>query len=300
MRGNHRNNRPDNIREWVVEEDGKALLEYMEGLLSDHTRTKVKSMLRHNQFAVNSMPTSRFDTILHKGDHVSVNFDKSFQVFSNPRLKLVYEDEDILVVNKGYGLLSKATDKIKDGTVFSIMRDYVQYHNPNAKVFIVHCLDRNTSGLMMLAKSVRAKEELQHNWSNMILNRKYIAVVEGKVEKEEDTIKSYLAETSQFEVYSTNDPDEGQLAITHYKALKGNDNFTLMEFELKVGRKNQLRVHMKDIGHPIVGDRKYGASSSPLRRVALHAQVLNFVHPITHEVMKFETGVPVSFLGIVK
>ena len=290
---------PDRIFTWDVPET-TTLLAFVEKRLADHSKTKVKSMLKHNQFAVNSMPTSQFDTPLEDGDKVSVNFTKSFRVFSSPRIKLVYEDNDILVINKGYGVLSMGTDNIKEGTAYSIMREYVKYSDPRAKVFIVHRLDRDTSGLMMLAKTMEAKDTMQHNWNNMVLNRKYVAVVEGVIPDDEGVVKSYLAETAQFEVYSTQDPTKGQLAITRYKVLKRSSGYTLVELELDTGRKNQIRVHMKDLGHPIVGDRKYGASSSPIRRLALHARTLRFVHPITRKEMNFELPVPTRFAGLVK
>ncbi|MBE6310314.1 MAG: RluA family pseudouridine synthase [Bacteroidales bacterium] len=301
--GNHTNkrkeSRPDNIKSWTVKTGG-TILEVAASILTDHSPTKLKSMLRHNQFAINNMPTSRYDAELHVGDTFSVNFDQSFQIFKNPRVELVYEDEHILVINKGYGLLSMGTDTKKDGTAYSIMREYVKYNNPQAKVFIVHRLDRDTSGLMMLAKTVEAKDAMQHNWNNMVLNRKYVCVVEGAVEQAEGVIKSYLAENSQFEVYSTDDPKKGQLAVTRYKCLRATKNYSLMEVELDTGRKNQIRVHMKDIGHPIAGDRKYGAGHSPINRLALHAQTLRFVHPITHKEMNFSTSIPMRFRSLVK
>lgn len=301
--GNHTNkrkeSRPDNIKSWTVKTGG-TILEVAASILTDHSPTKLKSMLRHNQFAINNMPTSRYDDELHVGDTFSVNFDQSFQIFKNPRVELVYEDEHILVINKGYGLLSMGTDTKKDGTAYSIMREYVKYNNPQAKVFIVHRLDRDTSGLMMLAKTVEAKDAMQHNWNNMVLNRKYVCVVEGAVEQAEGVIKSYLAENSQFEVYSTDDPKKGQLAVTRYKCLRATKNYSLMEVELDTGRKNQIRVHMKDIGHPIAGDRKYGAGHSPINRLALHAQTLRFVHPITHKEMNFSTPIPMRFRSLVK
>lgn len=301
--GNHTNarkeNRPDNIKTWTVK-NGGTILEVAASFLKDHTSTKLKSMLKHNQFAVNSMPMSQYDFEVHEGDTFSVNFDQSFQVFSNPRVKLVYEDEHILVINKGYGVLSMGTDTKKDGTAYSIMREYVKYHDPRAKVFIVHRLDRDTSGLMMLAKTIEAKEAMQHNWNNMVLNRKYIAVVEGEVKQQEGVVKSYLAENSQYEVYSTDDPSKGQFAVTRYKCLKATKSYSMMEVELDTGRKNQIRVHMKDLGHPIAGDRKYGAAHSPINRLALHAQTLRFVHPITRREMNFSAPIPSGFRSLVK
>ena len=291
--------KPDSVLRWKAENDGQ-LLECLIEKLKDHKRTAIKAFLKYGQVAINTMPVSQFDTPVRKGDLLEVNFTRPFVVFSHPRIKLVYENNDIIVINKGSGILSVSTDNIKDGTAYSILRDYLKKKDPRTMLFIVHRLDRDTSGLMMFAKNVEAKEAMQHNWNNMVLGRKYVAVVEGKVEQEEGTIKSYLAETSQFEVYSTQNPEEGQLAVTRYKRLKTNNGYSLMELSLDTGRKNQIRVHMKDLGHPIAGDRKYGAKSSPIHRLALHAQTLHFAHPITKQEMRFETPIPTRFAGMLK
>lgn len=275
-----------------------TLLQFVEQSLPEMKRTRLKQMLAHDQIAVNDMPQRQFDQPLNPGDKVKVNFTREFRVFSHRRLKLVYEDEDIIVVNKGYGLLSMGNDKTREGTAYSILREYIKWQNPANKLFIIHRLDRDTSGLMMFAKNEEAKRTMQHNWNNMVLNRKYLAVVEGTPEPAEDTIRSYLAETSQYEVYSTDDPAKGQLAVTRYRTLESGPRFSLLEVELDTGRKNQIRVHMKDIGHPISGDRKYGAEASPIHRLALHAQTLRFIHPVTRREMNFSTPVPSSFTSL--
>lgn len=290
--------RPDVIETYRA--DGESpLLEFLIKAMPDRKRTAIKNLLSHNQIAINGIPVTQFDTPLKEGDEVKANLTREFRVFYNRRLKLVYEDDDIIVVNKGYGLLSMGTDKIKDGTAYSILRDYLKWKDPRNKLFIVHRLDRDTSGLMVFAKTEEAKNRLQHNWNNMVLSRKYLAVVEGKPDPEEGTIQSYLAENSRFEVYSTDKAEEGQLAVTRYKTLRSRNGYSLMEVSLDTGRKNQIRVHMKDLGHPIAGDRRYGAKSSPIHRMALHAQTLRFVHPITRKDMNFSTPVPISFAKMV-
>ena len=291
--------RPDSILVWTAAEES-TLMQCLEAKLTDHKRTSIKALMKYNQVALNSMPTSQFDQPVHAGDALSVNFTRPFVVFSHPRIKLVYEDNDIIVINKGSGILSVSTDNVKDGTAYSILRDYLKKKDPRLMLFVVHRLDRDTSGLMMFAKNVEAKEAMQHNWNNMVLGRRYVAVVEGKVEQEEGVVKSYLAETSQFEVYSTQNPDEGQLAITRFKRLQCNNGYSLMELSLDTGRKNQIRVHMKDLGHPIVGDRKYGAKASPIHRLGLHARTLHFAHPVTKKEMLFETPIPSRFLSLLK
>lgn len=291
--------RPDSILVWTAAEES-TLMQCLEAKLTDHKRTSIKALMKYNQVAINSMPVSQFDQPIYAGDTLSVNFTRPFVVFSHPRIKLVYEDNDIIVINKGSGILSVSTDNVKDGTAYSILRDYLKKKDPRLMLFVVHRLDRDTSGLMMFAKNVEAKEAMQHNWNNMVLGRRYVAVVEGKVEQEEGVVKSYLAETSQFEVYSTQNPDEGQLAITRFKRLQCNNGYSLMELSLDTGRKNQIRVHMKDLGHPIVGDRKYGAKASPIHRLGLHARTLHFAHPVTKKEMLFETPIPSRFLSLLK
>lgn len=288
--------RPDNIISFIVN-DGQpaALLDFLFAAMPDKPRTTVKDYLKHRQVMVGSNVTTRFDLPLNPGDEVKINTTREFQTFSHPRLRLVYEDDDIIVVDKGYGLLSMGTDKVKDGTAYSILREYVKRKDPRNKIFIVHRLDRDTTGLMMFAKTQQAKETMQHNWNNMVIERRYVAVVEGTLDPEKGEIRSYLAENAAHEVYSTNNPEEGQLAVTYYTTLRTRAPYSLVELSLATGRKNQIRVHMKDAGHPIVGDRRYGAKSSPIHRLCLHAATLRFVHPVTRRDMNFTSPLPAGF-----
>ncbi len=291
--------KPDVIKNFSIQAPAE-LLPFVTENLPEIKRTRLKQMLAHNQIAVNGTPVRQFNHPVQPGDTVSVNFTREFQVFYNRRLKIVYEDDDLLVVNKGYGLLSMGNDKVKDGTAYSILKDYLKRKDPRNKIFIIHRLDRDTSGLMMFAKNEKAKEAMQHNWNNMVLNRKYVTVVEGHVEEPQGVVRSYLGETSQFEVFSTDDPSQGKLAVTRWTRLKEGSEYSLLEVELDTGRKNQIRVHMKDIGHPISGDRKYGAEASPIHRLALHARTLRFIHPVTRREMLFETPVPSSFIRLAR
>ena len=291
--------KPDVIKNFSIQAPAE-LLPFVTENLPEIKRTRLKQMLAHNQIAVNGTPVRQFNHPVQPGDTVSVNFTREFQVFYNRRLKIVYEDDDLLVVNKGYGLLSMGNDKVKDGTAYSILKDYLKRKDPRNKIFIIHRLDRDTSGLMMFNKNEKAKEAMQHNWNNMVLNRKYVTVVEGHVEEPQGVVRSYLGETSQFEVFSTDDPSQGKLAVTRWTRLKEGSEYSLLEVELDTGRKNQIRVHMKDIGHPISGDRKYGAEASPIHRLALHARTLRFIHPVTRREMLFETPVPSSFIRLAR
>ena len=236
--------KPDAIETFNVAEDA-VLLPFLMSAMPSRPRTAVKALLKHGQVKVGDTPTTQWNMPLKSGDRVHVNFTRAFHVFRNPRLRLVYEDDDILVVNKGSGLLSVSTDNVKEGTAYSILRDYVKWSNPANKIFIVHRLDRDTSGLMVFAKNIKAKEALQHNWNNMVLERKYLAVVEGIPDRESDTIRSYLTENVRHEVYSTDVQGEGQLAVPRYATLMQGKGRAMLAVDLDTGRHNQNRVHMK-------------------------------------------------------
>ncbi len=291
--------RPDVILTFEVKEPGMRLLDFLITAMPDRKRTTVKDFLKHNQVMVQGRVTRQWDDRLIPGQTVKVNTSREFQVFRNPRLHIVYEDDDIIVVNKGYGLLSMGTDRKNEGTAYWLLRDYVKRLDPRNKIFIVHRLDQQTSGLMVFARSQQAKEKLQHNWNNMVLERKYIAVVEGRPEPAEGEVRSYLAENSAHEVYSTNDPQEGKLAVTRYRTIRSHGSYSMVELSLDTGRKNQIRVHMKDLGTPICGDHRYGGSTSPIHRLALHALTLRFIHPVTRRDMNFTSSLPAGFSKLV-
>lgn len=291
--------RPDYILTFNVESDQERLLDYLLATMSDRKRTTVKDFLKHNQVMVNGNVTRRWDLPLRAGDTVRVNTSREFQLFRNPRLHIMYEDDDIIVVNKGYGLLSVGTDSKREGTAYSLLREYVKRVDPRQKLFIVHRLDQQTSGVMLFAKSAEAKEAMQHNWNNMVLERKYAAIVKGRPDPAEGTITSYLAENAAHEVYSTDKPSEGKLAVTRYRTVRTRGGYSLLEVQLETGRKNQIRVHLAEQGLPIVGDRRYGSDISPIHRLALHAETLRFVHPVTRRDMYFTCPLPPGFSRLV-
>lgn len=273
------------------------LMEFATSILPDAKRGDIKKWMKYGHFAINGKVANAFDSPVGPGDTVELNFTRPFVVFSHPRLKLVYEDDDIIVVDKGYGLLSVGTDSSKKSnvdTAYSILRDYVKSIHPSNKIFIVHRLDRDTSGLMIFAKNMDAKENLQHNWNNMVLERRYVALLDGEMEEQSGVIRTNLSETSQHEMYSDKE-GYGKTAITRYRVRRKGKGHTLAEFSLDTGRKNQIRVHARDLGHPITGDKKYGKGSGPLHRLALHAETLRFAHPITRMDMNFISPVPSQF-----
>ena len=277
-----------------------ALKAFILSAWPDLSGNRVNGLLHRGQVKLRGEVTTQFDAPVNEGDAVAINFTRPYTVLRHPRLQLVYEDEYVVVVNKGYGLLSVSRGAAKpETTAYNIVKNYLKECDSRQKVFIVHRLDRDTSGLMMFAKTPEAKEAMQHNWNNIVLERKYVAVVEGNVENDEGVIRSYLGETSAHEVFSTQDPQQGKLAVTRYKVLARGQGRSLVEYSLDTGRKNQIRVHSRELGHPIVGDRRYGASQSPIGRLCLHARTLRFVHPQSRNDMNFQLPVPAKFLKLV-
>ncbi len=277
-----------------------GLMQFVAAKMPDTKRNDIKKWLKYGHLSLNGTVTTLFSAPVNPGDEVKVNLSRPFVVFRHPRLQLVYEDEDVIVVTKGNGLLSVGTQSFrKEESAYDILREYVKRQDPRNKLYVVHRLDRDTSGLLMFTKSEEACETLRHNWNNMVLERYYVALLEGSLEEDSGVIKSRLMENNQFVVYSTKEPDEGKLAVTRYKVLKRGNGLSLVEFSLDTGRKNQIRVHASDMGHPISGDRKYGAKESRLHRLCLHARSLRFAHPVTRKDMRFEIPIPQRFLAAV-
>ena len=196
-------------------------------------------------------------------------------------------------------MLTVTTGTGDDATAFSILKNHVKKSSPANKIYTVHRLDRETSGVLVFSKNRDAQHTFRNNWQEIVTKRTYVALVEGKVAKEKDRIVSWLTENEvSLKIRPSKTDNGGKEAITNYKLLKSNEEFSLLEIELETGRKNQIRVHLESIGHPIVGDRKYGSSVS-IGRLALHARVLEFYHPVTGEIMHFETQIPKEFLRLV-
>lgn len=267
---------------------------------SGKSRTALKSMLSNKLVCVNGKPVSQFNHVLQVGDAVTVNSGQISYELKHPKVKIVFEDDYLIVIEKSEGLLAVATDEKKnETTAFSILSNYLKKRDPRNRLFVVHRIDRETSGLIMYAKTKEVQLKLQDSWHENIDERVYIALVEGLVEKEEDTIVSYLRESRAFKIHSSQNQTDGVEAITHYRVMRKSAHYTMLKVELETGRKNQIRVHMQEIGHPIIGDKKYGANISPIGRMGLHARVLAFNHPITKEPLRFETELPRKFNGLI-
>ncbi|WP_432352433.1 RluA family pseudouridine synthase [Sporosarcina sp. A2] len=260
------------------------------------SRNAVKGILSRGQVSVNGEPTTKHDRVLKAGDRVEIMTNQAAKNDSElTGLSIMYEDDSIIVIDKEAGLLSMAAKDKKETTAFSELSTYVKKANRSNRVYIVHRLDRETSGVMLFAKTEEVKKLLQDNWEESVQERGYVALVEGKVRAETGEIVSWLRETRTFKVYSNPTDNGGQKAITRYKRLQASAQFSLLELSLETGRKNQIRVHMEEIGHPVVGDKKYGATTNPIKRLGLHAVKLIIIHPITKEQHTFISDAPSAF-----
>lgn len=267
-------------------ETSKILMEYLVDDLKIN-RKKVKAILTNKSVLVNNKVITQYNHLLKKNDVVLIN--KS----TESEFDIVYEDKNIIVIVKPAGLLTIGTDNEKEKTLYHMVSSYMKKTNKNSKVFVIHRLDKDTSGIVMFAKDEKTKKAYQDNWDELVKARKYIAVVEG-ITDEAGKITSYLQESETFRVFSTKDRT-GKLAITNYKKIKSNKEYTLLDIDIETGRKNQIRVHMSDINHPIVSDKKYGSTKNPLHRLGLHAYKLELINPLNKKLMVFETAIPGSF-----
>lgn len=279
--------------EWTVKEHTEVL-EFLFKVMPSKSRNAVKGILKRGQVVVNDKPTTQFDDALKPGDLVQIRDRVASASVKLKGLKILHEDDDLLVIDKESGLLSMGSKQERQMTAYRQLMEYVQSIRPNNRVFIVHRLDRDTSGVMIFARSKMIQQRLQKAWTEAVQERSYIALVEG-VMKKDGTITSWLTEDKTFMMHSSPKPNHGQKAITHYKVLKTNRKFSLLKVNLDTGRKNQIRVHMQDLGHPIVGDKKYGSEVNSINRLGLHANAIKFKHPTSGKVMRFESEVPASF-----
>ena len=271
------------------------LMTFLFSQFPEQGRNSVKSLLAHRQVSVDGEVITQYNHPLNIGQKVSVQRGKVRKESQPWRLEILFEDPYLIVISKEAGLLSISTAQEKEQTAYSMLSAHVKKEDPKNRIFIVHRLDRETSGVMLFAKSEKVKERLQNDWKGAVQERSYIAIVEGLVTQPEGTITSWLKEGKTLTMHSSPTPNGGQKAVTHYRVLKKTKNHSMLEVHLETGRKNQIRVHMQDIGHRIIGDKKYGSIQNPIRRLGLHAQVLAFRHPITGEALRFEAAIPKEF-----
>ena len=306
--------------------EGDQLMDFLMAKMGGMARSSVKQLLGQRRVKVGNAIQTRHDFMLKAGDIVTVSSGRGNSQLTHPKLRIVYEDDDLIVVNKQPGLLTvAATPGSSETTAYSILRAYVKKQNARAGIYVVHRLDRETSGLLVFARSEELQHYMRQYWRELVTERTYIALTEGVLSPREGKITTWLTEDKRNAVvYSSPVDDGGDIAITNYKTLKttttpphpspqgresgsrhfsslegrsGGVTYSLVELHLETGRTNQIRVHLASKGCPVVGDRKYGHGneSSPIDRLCLHAKVLAFIHPVTEKTIRFESPVPKEF-----
>lgn len=276
------------------------LMPFLIKQLPGKSRDNIKSLLKHRQVIVDGKPVSQYNHLLKPGQQVELFSERLPREKSFREYNIVFEDHHLIVIDKHAGLLSISTENEKRHTAYSLLSEHVKRQDPDNKIFVVHRLDRETSGLMVFAKNETIKFALQKYWEESVIERNYIAVVEGIVTQQSGTITSWLWEDKNYFVHSTNEQGKGQWSVSNFITLKTSRENSMLRFNLETGRKNQIRVHSMDMGHSIAGDKKYGAKTNPLKRLGLHAQSLSFIHPVTSEKLNFETNIPRSFQALFK
>ena len=290
----YRNHRPDHIEVYNPTE-ATTLLPFLLQVLAPRSRTDIKSVLSHSHVKVNGTATTQFDQPLAPGDEVLINFTHPFLSLNSRMVRLMYEDPDIVVIEKQSGLLTVPAGQTREKTAQKIVDDYLYASDGHSHAYVCHRLDQYTSGILIFAKNSQVQQMFRDSWTSYVVERRYLAVCEGVPADPEGEVRSYLAENSAMKVYSTDDPEKGKLSVTRYKVLKTQGDYSQVDIQLLTGRKNQIRVHMSDLGCPIAGDRKYGAKTNPIGRLMLHNYVLQFFHPITRENLRFELPIPKNF-----
>jgi RluA family pseudouridine synthase len=272
------------------------------------SRNNVKSLLTRRQVLVNGSVVTQYNFPLAKDDEVKIakssvegktatkKTPASPRVQRKPNIKILFEDDDFLAIEKPVGLLSVESDKETE-CAYSYALEYLRISGKTARPYVLHRIDKETSGVLLFAKNPKVHSMMKMHWSESVVKREYVAVAEGTFEKKEDTLVGYLRENKNNLVYVTQDPT-GQKAITRYQVWKENENYSLLRVEIDTGRKNQIRVQLHAAGHPIVGDEKYGFTKNPFNRLGLHASKLEFIHPITKEMVSIVSSVPSEFHSI--
>lgn len=266
------------------------LMEKMHGI----SRNRAKALISNRVVLVNNAITTHPLAALKPGDVVQLDRSKHKMAFHSKELDIVFEDPYLLVIDKQPGVLSMSNNT-RQITAQQVLNRYLEKGGGRSTSHVVHRLDRDTSGLMLYAKDIQTQQSLINGWQELVSDRRYIALVEGELEKPQGCVRSWLTEDKRFVTHSSRVDNGGKYAVTHYNVITSSCGYSLVECVLETGRKNQIRVHMADIGHPVVGDRKYGSGKDPVKRLCLHAFVLNFVHPVTGKRLNFETPVPACF-----
>lgn len=298
-RQSHYNKPQNDFAHYIFDGDEETpLLEYLYKTIKG-SRSKIKATLQGRGIKVNGKVVTQFNFPLTPGAKIAVSQHKSDNTFKNRYVSIVYEDRWLIVVEKKIGILSMTAGH-SSLNVKSVLDDYFRKSRQRCTAHVVHRLDRDTSGLMVYAKDMETEQRLEHDWHNIVYDRRYVAVVSGEMEDDEGTISNWLKDNKAYITYSSPFDNGGKYAVTHFHVLDRTTEHSLVEYKLETGRKNQIRVHSADMGHPVCGDVKYGNGDDPIHRLCLHAYLLCFTHPMTGEKMEFETMIPADFRKLFK
>ncbi|MBR5277434.1 MAG: RluA family pseudouridine synthase [Bacteroidaceae bacterium] len=270
------------------------LIQFLMKAMHGISRNRAKAYLVNRLVLVDNTITTHPLAMVQPGQTVQLDRSKQKMSFHSNDLGVVYEDPYLLVIDKRAGLLSMSNNT-RQQTVQMVLNRYLEKGGSRCTSHLVHRLDRDTSGLMIYAKDVMTQRSLIEGWQQLVTDRRYVALVTGEFDKKQGAIRSWLTEDKRFITHSSPTDNGGKYAVTHYNVLRSGNGYSLVELDLETGRKNQIRVHMSDMGHPIVGDFKYGSSDESLRRMGLHAYILAFRHPVNGKYLRFETPIPESF-----
>ena len=273
-----------------------TLLDAIFNFKKDLSKKSIKNYIKNKMVMVNDKVITNSSYILRKDDKVMICYEK--RVIPKYDLDILYEDEYLIAINKPCGLLSISNDKEKDITAYRMVSDYVKSSGKYNYIFVVHRLDQDTSGVLMFCKNEKIRDRLQENWNTVVKKRGYIALVDGKLSGN-GTIRSFLMEDKRQFVYSSKN-GYGKEAITHYDVIKNNSNYSMLQVFIDTGRRNQIRVHLSEKGYPIVGDKKYKCKSNPIKRLCLHANMLEFIHPVSKRIVCIKCDIPSEFMKLVR
>ena len=272
------------------------LLDAIYEFKKDLSKKSIKSLIKNKMVRINGNVTTNSSIMLNINDTVEICYEK--RVIPKYDLDILYEDEYLIAINKPNGLLSISNDKEKDITAYRMVSDYVKSNNKKNYIFVVHRLDQDTSGILIFCKNEKIRDKMQENWNKMVKKRGYIALVDGKINGN-GTIHTFLTEDKRQFVYSSKN-GMGKEAITHYSVIKNNNNYSMLQVFIDTGRRNQIRVHLSERGFPIVGDKKYRCKTNPIKRLCLHANILEFIHPVSKKIISIKCDIPVEFKNVVK
>ena len=285
-----------NKKQDYINHDNITLLLSISNFKKDLSKKTIKNYIKNKMVTVNDKIITNSSFLLKDNDKVEISYTK--KIIPDYDLDILYEDEYLIAINKPCGLLSISNEKEKIITAYRMVSDYVKKNSKNKYIFVVHRLDQDTSGVLLFSKNEKIRDKMQDNWNTVVKKRGYIAIVDG-ILKGSGTKRSYLMEDRNQFVYSSKN-NNGKEAITHYSVIKNNNDYSLVQVFIDTGRRNQIRVHLSEMGYPIVGDKKYKCKTNPIKRLCLHANILEFIHPVTKKLIHIESDIPKEFNKVIK